>query len=369
MIELSKHIESLLLKHNCVIVPGLGGFVTQYVPARRVEEEQLFLPPYRSVGFNAQLNINDGLLVQSYMQTYDTTYPETIKLINDAVRRIKEELQQKGAYALHGIGTISVGHTGSYEFTPCEAGVPSPELYGFDSFMLKERPSAAASARTPAERPTDETPVKRKKQLVKRTQKDFVISINRELVNYVAAAVVAMVFYFVWATPVVQPAAEGDAMSASMLNEQLFSTPRKQQPQRIEAQPAQTAGAPAAEQAVQADGLPARLEQTASATPAAAAQAAPAALSAATAQPAATAAPDEAAARYTIVLVSAVPRKNAERFAEEMKAKGHADTSIFIRGKMTRVVTGRYASEAEAATALRRLRADDAFADAWVMAL
>ena len=68
MIELSRHIESLLLHHDCVIVPGLGGFGTQYVPARRIEEEFLFLPPYRSVGFNQQLVLNDGLLVQSYMK-------------------------------------------------------------------------------------------------------------------------------------------------------------------------------------------------------------------------------------------------------------------------------------------------------------
>ena len=49
MIELSRHIESLMLKHDCVIVPGLGGFVTQYVPARRVEGEQLFLPPCHQI--------------------------------------------------------------------------------------------------------------------------------------------------------------------------------------------------------------------------------------------------------------------------------------------------------------------------------
>ena len=56
MIELSRHIENLLLKHNCVIVPQLGGFVTQYVPARYISEEQIFLPPYRSVGFNPRFD-------------------------------------------------------------------------------------------------------------------------------------------------------------------------------------------------------------------------------------------------------------------------------------------------------------------------
>ena len=93
MIELSRHIESLLLAHDCVIVPGLGGFVAHYVPARRIAEEQLFLPPSRSVGFNQQLTINDGLLVQSYMQAYDTNYPETLKIIDDGVNRLKQQIE------------------------------------------------------------------------------------------------------------------------------------------------------------------------------------------------------------------------------------------------------------------------------------
>ena len=107
MIELSRHIESLMLKHDCVIVPNLGGFVTQYVPARRVDDEQLFLPPCRSVGFNPQLNLNDGLLVQSYMQAYDTNYPEALKLIDDAVVQLKQQLQEEGEYELSGIGKLT----------------------------------------------------------------------------------------------------------------------------------------------------------------------------------------------------------------------------------------------------------------------
>lgn len=136
MIELSRHIESLMLKHDCVIVPGLGGFITQYVPARRVEGEQLFLPPCRTVGFNQQLTLNDGLLVQSYMQAYDTNYPETIKLINDAVKQLKQELQENGEYELSGIGRLTLGIGGKYNFTPCEAGVLSPELYGLDTVSI-----------------------------------------------------------------------------------------------------------------------------------------------------------------------------------------------------------------------------------------
>ena len=65
MIELAQHIEVLLLENDCVIVPGFGGFVAHYAPATHVKEENLFLPPTRTIGFNPQLKLNDGVLVQS----------------------------------------------------------------------------------------------------------------------------------------------------------------------------------------------------------------------------------------------------------------------------------------------------------------
>ena len=73
MIELAQHIEALLLENDCVIVPGFGGFVAHYAPATHVKEENLFLPPTRTIGFNPQLKLNDGVLVQSYMSAYDLT--------------------------------------------------------------------------------------------------------------------------------------------------------------------------------------------------------------------------------------------------------------------------------------------------------
>ena len=62
MIELSRHIEMLLLENDCVVVPDFGGFIAHYQPARYVEEEGIFLPPLRTVGFNPQLTMNDGML-------------------------------------------------------------------------------------------------------------------------------------------------------------------------------------------------------------------------------------------------------------------------------------------------------------------
>ena len=88
MIELSRHIETLLLENDCVIVPDFGGFVAHYNPATYIEEENIFLPPTRTIGFNSQLKMNDGLLVQSYMAVYDTNFPDATRMVNKEVQNL-----------------------------------------------------------------------------------------------------------------------------------------------------------------------------------------------------------------------------------------------------------------------------------------
>ena len=51
MIELSTHIEYLLLHHDEVSVPQLGTFIVREMSSRRIDEEGIFLPPYRTVSF------------------------------------------------------------------------------------------------------------------------------------------------------------------------------------------------------------------------------------------------------------------------------------------------------------------------------
>lgn len=89
MIELARHIEILLLENDCVIIPDFGGFIAHYQPARYIKEENLYLPPVRTIGFNPQLTINDGLLVQSYMQAHHTDFPDATRMIEEEVSRIE----------------------------------------------------------------------------------------------------------------------------------------------------------------------------------------------------------------------------------------------------------------------------------------
>ena len=115
MIELAQHIETLLLENDCVIVPGFGGFVAHYSPATRVKEENIFLPPTRTIGFNPQLKLNDGVLVQSYMSAYDTSFADASRIVEKEVNEFIGLLHEEGKAHLDNIGEIQSNIYGNYE--------------------------------------------------------------------------------------------------------------------------------------------------------------------------------------------------------------------------------------------------------------
>lgn len=143
MIELYKHIEVLLLENDCVIVPGLGGFIAHYRPATCRADGQ-FLPPMRSIGFNPQLVMNDGLLVQSYMQIYNTDFPDATRKIEKAVTQLKDELYSKGQVGFGAVGTLYYNMNGAYEFAPSSEGFFTPSLYGLCGFQMEAVAADAA---------------------------------------------------------------------------------------------------------------------------------------------------------------------------------------------------------------------------------
>lgn len=150
MIELGKHIEILLLSNDCVIVPDFGGFTASHVSARYDKADNMFLPPSRTLGFNPKLNLNDSLLVQSYSETYGTSYPEAFTRVESEVNELKQQLDNEGSYEINDIGTLYRNDFGVIEFSPCEAGILTPPLYSLGSFDMQKIVSEVTDAKTPA---------------------------------------------------------------------------------------------------------------------------------------------------------------------------------------------------------------------------
>lgn len=151
MKELSRHIEVLLLENDCVIVPGLGGFIAHNKAAEFKGSANIFCPPLRTIGFNPQLTINDGLLAQSYMQSYDTDFPDASRKIESVVSQIKDSLYKNGQAELDNIGTLYYTMAGTYGFEPYGNAFFSPSLYGLGSFSISPLSELASVKETAAE--------------------------------------------------------------------------------------------------------------------------------------------------------------------------------------------------------------------------
>ena len=185
MKELSRHIETLLFENDCVIIPNFGGFITHYIPSTRDEEEQLFIPPMRMVGFNEQLKLNDGLLVQSYMSVYNTSFSDASKQIDKKVSKLKEELFEDGKVLFPNIGELHYTTTGAYEFTPFNNKLTTPSLYGLDTFRFLSLEDLKKRSIQPVE-----------------DKKNYNIRINRFAVRSVASVAAMLFMFFFLSTPV-----------------------------------------------------------------------------------------------------------------------------------------------------------------------
>ena len=127
---LAKNLEILLLHHDLVMVPGLGGFVVDYKQAQFDENENdLLLPPARFVIFNRDLNVNDGLLVSAYMQNFDANYPQAYRQMELDVEELYNQLDVKGWVCLENVGTLRKDLEGRLFFEQIHNSTITPALF------------------------------------------------------------------------------------------------------------------------------------------------------------------------------------------------------------------------------------------------
>lgn len=194
MIELAKHIEVLLLENDCVIVPGLGGFIAHYRSCVYNEDTGEFCPPARTIGFNPQLVMNDGLLVQSYMQAYNTDFPDATRKIEKFVQKLKEDIYRYGHIYLNNVGTLYYNMNGVYEFEPEANGFFTPSLYGLQGFTFPK----LSPENVPQEKPLVEYAMPR---TVKTSTRRSSFHYRRWSKNIVAIAA-AILLFFLFSIPV-----------------------------------------------------------------------------------------------------------------------------------------------------------------------
>ena len=368
------------------------------ISARYEEQEHLFLPPLRTLGFNPQLNINDSLLVQSYIEAYDISYPEALQRIEDEVEELKQHLKNEGSYELNDIGTLALNDEGNYVFAPCEAGILTPPLYGLssvemnrlDAIQLEQQPQPIAVV-TP-----EETPEKPTAKIVDLgtdaadTDAEYeeeeegadIVRIKYSWIRNAVAVAAILIAVFILALPT----GKTDMMQRTISNFNnglLFGMMSEDTNiSKIEIKKADIAKVESVSKNVDSvsrnmDSISRNVECGMRNENSLSADSSN--ISAADSgnesnliphstfhTPQKDATPQKS---FCIVLASYVSARNANIFIERLKKQGYDQAEIFERNNIRRVIYGHYASESDAYNDLRRFHRQSETSEAWVMPL
>lgn len=319
MNTLARHIEELLIKHNCVVIPNLGGFIAQFTPARYDKQEDVFVPPCRKVSFNSMLSINDGLLIERYIHHEGMTYTEASRYLARQVSMLKDYIAENGEFELIGVGVLASNGEGGYRFTPRESGLVTPITYALETVCI----SPLSKINDLIE---DKNPVE-----TLQNSNTYTIRFNKAVVNYLAAAIMAVMFYFLVLPGGIIPSE--NMVQASILPTQVehrivhhrhVTIVKKHKSQK--------------HQVVSAESI--STKDTSVSTH---------------------------SKEYVIVLASAVAERYAQPFIDDLANNHKLDARIIENNGMRRIVTGHYKTEEEARSFLRTLTDKDCFADSWIM--
>jgi hypothetical protein len=134
---ITRHIADLLYHHECVIVPGLGGFIKAFHPARILHTTNEFFPPSGSVAFNSGLSGNDGLLANYIASVEKKSYREAIQELRNWSDSCLEILNQGKDVVLEGIGKLEMNASGKIEFSPLKQTNFNADAFGLPVFFAK----------------------------------------------------------------------------------------------------------------------------------------------------------------------------------------------------------------------------------------
>ena len=319
--------------------------------------------------------MNDSLLAQSYVEAYDISYPEAIQRIENEVAELRETIAQQGSYILDGIGTLSCNDEGGYLFTPCEAGILTPDLYGLNTFNLapiaeslsiadtSQKTEEPAKADVPA--PKVQAPATQTKSVaipqptlteILDEDEERIISIKLSWIRNTVAVAASVIIFLMMSTPIANSNYSSQAITGlkqdmvyQLVNKDASDKPAIAKPV------AKTIQEPVADatNTQELNSEPVRkIEKEA--------------ISEKNAEKPAVTRLNNTARPYCLVLASRVKKANAEEFVKKLKDRGFKDTEIYIHNNVVRVTYGHFRTEDEAYSERNNLRFEDDFTEAWV---
>ncbi len=134
--DITFYLVELLRLHDCVIVPDLGGFVTNYRPAEMDLANNSFNPPVKEIIFTGKLSKNDGLLVNYISETEGVGYFEARQIISEFVDEIWSKLENGEKIEFHNVGSLQFDRNEKLIFEPEVHENFLLDAYGMEGFQF-----------------------------------------------------------------------------------------------------------------------------------------------------------------------------------------------------------------------------------------
>jgi len=162
--KIARYIGDLLYDYECVVIPGLGGFLTNDKPASIQSNTHHFHPPYKQVMFNAYLKTNDGLLIKYIARKEKISYKEAKAQVDEFVYLCNNALKSGEKVNFYKVGSLYLNNNGKIIFEQDNTINYNADAFGLTGFVSPavRRASAEEKLRKAvvANRTTETTAVK-----------------------------------------------------------------------------------------------------------------------------------------------------------------------------------------------------------------
>lgn len=139
---LSKMVKELILDDDRVVLPGLGCFVAEIVPASFSDKGYTINPPYRRLYFRSRPDEGDSL-IEFYAKTNNIDYAIAERILKDFLAELKSVLHARKAVVLPGLGRLRATKENNLFFVADEDLDIYPEGFGLEPISLKTHSESA----------------------------------------------------------------------------------------------------------------------------------------------------------------------------------------------------------------------------------
>ena len=145
---LSKIIKELILDTDRVVLPGLGCFVAEVVPATFSDKGYTINPPYRKLSFRSKPDMGDEL-IDFYVEANGLDREVACRILGEFIRELRQIIFAKKVIVLPGLGRLRATKENNLFFIPDEDLDIYPAGLGLEPISLKshvETPQEVSAA-------------------------------------------------------------------------------------------------------------------------------------------------------------------------------------------------------------------------------